>query len=559
MHMLPILFTIGALYLAAIGAGRMCAAVGIPRVTGYLLVGLLSGPSTARILGLPALVTQAQLTSLAALHDIILSLIVFTIGGGFRFKAIRKVGTKLFRISALEMGSSALLAGLGTFWMGASPLEAGFLAVIATTTAPAATQMVMREYRSEGSLTDAVLPLIGINNLTAIVAFTLLEHCGLSAASRLPGAVLQILAPFGLGGLAGLFLAVMDQRLTRKVERQMLVLGTVALVTGLCLYFDLSAMLAVLVAGTVAVNAGPREDQMLQDLTAIDYPLYVFFFIMAGAELHLEALAHMGFIGAVYVAARAIGKYIGCRAGAAAAGMSTTIKTWLGPAMFAQAGLAIGLADILADLWPGPGQVLQTVVLASVVVFELVGPLLVRTALVNAGEVTILNLMEHRSPVSLGGGLRLALDQIRKALGISLPAGVKLPEDLQVAHIMRRNVPVLSHRARFNEVVKALGHSRYDRMPVVNDRNELVGVIKYADIAGTSFDPGLRDLVVAAEIASQTFLSLTPEDTINTAVRALTSHPQETYLLVVDKTNPRRLVGIVSHNDLLATHTRRFP
>ena len=558
--MMPTLFTIGVLYLLAIGAGRLSAAMGIPRVTGYLVVGLMAGPSTGRLLHLPAVITQAQLASLSALHEIILGLIVFTIGGSFRFQAIRKIGSKLFRISALEMGASALLAGFGTFWMGASPLEAGFLAVIAITTAPAATQMVMREYRSEGALTDTVLPLIGINNLIAIVAFILLEHYGLSRAPSLPATAVRILAPFGLGGLTGLFIAVMDQRLTRKVERQMLVLGAVALTTGLAAHFELSAMLAVLVAGTLAVNAGAREDQILQDLTAIDYPFYVFFFIMAGAELHLEALSRMGLIGIVYVTARAVGKWVGCRLGARAAGMSTTLKTWLGPAMLAQAGLAIGLANVLAAQWPGPGQVLQTVILASVVVFELVGPLLTRTALVYAGEVTVLNLQEHRSPVSFAGGLRLVLNHFRKALGISpVAAGGQLPEDLQVAHIMRRHVPALSHRAPFNEVVRALSHSRYDRMPVVNDRNELVGVIKYADITGTVFDPCLRNLVVAAELATDAFLSLTPEDTIKKAVRALADHPQETHLLVVDKAKPRRLVGIVSHNDLLTTHTRCSP
>lgn len=557
--MLPVLFTIGALYLLAIGAGRLSAALGIPRVTGFLFVGLVAGPSTGEMLGLPALINRAQLSSLAAVHDIILGLIVFTIGGGFRFTAIRKIGSKLFRISACEIGLSALLAGLGTYWMGASPLEAGFLAVIATTTAPAATQMVMREYRSEGALTDTILPLIGINNLIAIVAFILLEHYGLSDALSLPETVMQIVVPFGLGVLAGTFIAVMDQRLTRTVERQMLVLGAVTLTTGLALHFGLSAMLAVLVAGAVAVNASTREDQILQDLRAIDYPLYVFFFIMAGAELHLEALAHMGLIGVVYVAARAVGKYVGCRVGSMAAGINTTIKTWLGPAMLAQAGLAIGLANILAAQWPGPGQVLQTVILASVVVFELVGPLLTRTALLNAGEITILNLLEHRSPVSFGGGLRMVFDQFRKALGLSPLVGNLPPSDLQVSHIMRRNVPVLSHKARFNEVVKALSHSCYDRMPVVNDHNDLMGVIKYADIADTVFDPGLRDLVVAAEIATDSFLILTPEDTINKAIRALTDHPRETHLLVVDKKNSRRLVGIVSHNDLLATHSRRFP
>jgi len=365
------------------------------------------------MLGLPVLVTQSQLASLAAVHDIILGLIVFSIGGSFRFKAIRKIGAKLVRISALEIGASALLAGLGTYWIGASPLEAAFLAVIAATTAPAATQMVMRESRSEGSLTDTILPLIGINNLAAIVGFILLKHYGLSDAPSFWKTGIQLAAPFGL-------------------------------------------------------------------------------------------------------------------------------------------------ANILAAEWPGPGEALQTVILASVVVFELVGPLFTHSALVNAGEVTVLNLLEHRSPVSLGEGLRLVVNQFQKALGISPWVGEKLPEDLQVTHVMRRNVAVLSHRAPFDEVVKTLGHPRYDGMPVVNDHDELVGVVKYADVADTLFDPIFCHLVVAAEIATDDFLRLTPDDTLKTAMPLLKNNPRATYLLVVAQKNPRKLVGIVSHNDLLAAQ-RHMP
>ena len=557
VEMLPLLMTIGVLYLLALGAGRMSAAVGIPRVTGYLVVGLAAGPYTGAILGLPPIVTQTQLATLAPLHDLILGLIVFTIGGSFRLEAIRKIGIRLFRISTLEIGLSAILVGLGTLIIKASPLEAAFLAVMAITTAPAATQMVMREYRSEGPLTDTILPLIGINNLVAIIAFILLKHFGLSASPSLWQTVSQILGPIGLGVLAGAFIAVMDQRLTRPVERQMLVLGAVALATGAASYFGVSAMLCVLVAGVVAVNAAPHGRRMLEELAGIDYPFYVLFFIMAGAELHLEALLHMGWIGTVYVVARSLGKFAGCHAGARMAGMRSTITTWLGPAMLAQAGLAIGLANVLATEWPGPGKALQTVILAAVVVFEMVGPLLTRISLVHAGEVTVLNLLGQRSPVGYGEGLRRVLGEFLRAVGLSPIVRRKLPADIRVAHIMRRNLEILSHKAPFDEVVKSLGNCRYDGMPVVNDRNELIGVVQYADVADTLFDPVLRHLVVAAELATEAFPRLTPEDTLQAAMLALKNHPRATFLLVVAREDRSKLVGIVSHGDLLDAQLHR--
>jgi CBS domain-containing protein len=282
----------------------------------------------------------------------------------------------------------------------------------------------------------------------------------------------------------------------------------------------------------------------------------VLFFIMAGAALHLQSLSHMGIIGAAYVAMRFGGKFFGCRLGALWAGDSQIIKTWLGPAMLTQAGLAIGLAEVLARQWPGSGITIQTVVLASVVVFEVLGPIVTRTALVNAGEVTVLHLISQRSRVGIGEGLAQVFNELKKALGISTSAGRRGPEGVLVGHIMRRNVEVISNRAPFDEVLKALGHSRYDRLPVVNDKNELVGVVRYADIANTLFEPNLRDLVVADDIATQVGLMLTPEDSLEKAMIALKNYPDDAYLLVTEQRNPKVLVGIVRHNDLLSAHIR---
>jgi Kef-type K+ transport system membrane component KefB len=553
----PLLLTIGILYVFALGAGRTCAAVGIPRVTGYLAVGLVAGPYTTSMLGLPSIVTKGQLATLTPLHDMILSLIVFTIGGSFRLEIIRSIGLKLFRVSAIEIGLSALLVSIGVLLAGASPLEAGFLAVMAITTAPAATQMVMREYRSQGVLTDTILPLIGLNNLVAIISFTLLTHYGLSGVLSPWQTTVQLIGPLGLGVLAGTFIAVMDQRLTRQVERQILVLGSVALATGIASHYQVSAMLCVLAAGVVAVNTSPRGNEILKELAGIDYPLYVLFFVMAGAELHPEAFAHMGLVGFAYVVARSLGKIVGCRVGAKAAMMHSTIKTWLGPGMLAQAGLAIGLANALAAKWPGPGKGVQAVILASVVVFEMAGPLLTRTALVNAGEVPVMNLLGQRSPVGYGEGLRRVMAAFFRTLGISPMAGRELPADLRVAHIMRRNVEVLSNKAHFDEVVKTLGNSRYDGIPVIYKHEELIGVVKYADVADTLFDPVLSQLVVAAEIVTDDFLRITPEDTLESAMLALKNYPQASFLLVVSRDNQSKLEGIVSHNDLLAAQSYR--
>ena len=554
--MLPTVLSLGIVYLLAVGAGRFSAAVGVPRVTGYLIAGLVAGPAIGDILGVPAIFAPGHLKSLAPLHDVVLGLIVFTIGGSFSLESIRKSGPALLRISAVEMGLTAILVGFGTFlFFSASPLAATFLAIVSITTAPAATQMVMREYQAEGPLSEKILPLIGINNLVAIVAFIVLENCGLAENWSFSSIAVQLFLPFGAGVLVGIFVALMDQRLTRQVDRQILIVATVSVMTGLGTHLDFSAMLSSLVAGLVVVNASPNRRRMVRDLAKIDYPLYVLFFIMAGAALHLEHLGHMGAMGVAYVALRSAGKYFGCRLGAFYARTSRTIKSWLGPAMLAQAGLAIGLAEVLARQWPGPGEALQTVILASVVVFEMVGPLITRFALVNAGEVTVHRLLTQRSQVAIGEGLAQVLGHFRKAIGLPPITAEKGLENITVGHIMRRNVEVLPNRTPFDEILKAFGNTRYDRLPVANDKSELIGVIRFSDIADILFHPSLGKLVVAHDIARDDHLKLNPEDSLQKAMEMLKDHPNDSYLLVVARDNPRKLVGIVRQNDVLSTQS----
>ncbi len=550
--MLPILLSLGVLYLLALGAGRLSAKLRIPRVTGYLLVGLAAGPSVAKAFSLPPLITLEQIESLHPLHDLILGLIVLTIGGSFQLRLVRKLGTRLIRVSAVEMGLTAFLVGGATFLLGAGPLGAGFLALMAITTAPAATQMVMREYQSEGPLTDTVISLIVLNNLMAIVAFILLKNTVVLQNVSFVETALQILGPMLLGLISGILLAMGDQRMTRRVERQILTLAIVAGLVGLCTVLGISSMLAVLIAGLCLVVASPHGRRILEDLSAVDYPLYVIFFVMAGATLHLDYLSHMGAVGIVYVAARIVGKYFGCFLGARAARASKTLRIWLGPAMLAQAGLAIGLANTLAKEWGDPGREIQTVILAAVVMFEVIGPLLTRIALVSAGEVTVLNLLAQRSPVGYREGLHQVINHFRDALGLGAVKSLDRPSEILVDHVMRRTVEVLESDTPFDEVLKTLGHSRYDRLPVVNQKKELVGVIQYSDISEVLFEPSLRHLVVAGDIVTQEHLLLTPSDNLETAMKALRAHPDHSYLLVVDETNPKILIGVVRHNDMLS-------
>ncbi|WP_419658027.1 HPP family protein [Desulfosarcina variabilis] len=167
-----------------------------------------------------------------------------------------------------------------------------------------------------------------------------------------------------------------------------------------------------------------------------------------------------------------------------------------------------------------------------------------------------MNLLSQRSPVGYSEGVHQIIIHVKNTLGISAISAEKNPSSIRIGHIMRQNVEVLSNKALFNEVLKTLGHSRYDSLPVVNDQNELVGVIKYADIADALYDPILRNLVVADDMTTQRYLTLTPEDTLERAMASLKDHPNDKYRFVVDKDNSKKLVGVVRHNDLLSAQMR---
>jgi len=554
--MVSLLLALGILFFLALIAGRLCARVRIPRVTGYLLVGLAGGPSLAGLLGFTPLIAAQQLEALEPLHDLALGLIVLVIGGHFHFNTIRRFGSALCKLSSLEMGCTALLVAAATFISGASALAAGFLAIMAITTAPAATQMVIREYESEGPLTDTVMALIGTNNLVAIIAFIIMSYLVVTPNEPITLVLYAIGLPIGLGAAAGATLALLDQRMKSPVDRQVLMLAMVAVLVGVSRHLDVSPLLAALTAGSMLVNTSPHGHRMFRDLSRIDYPFYVIFFIMAGAELHLEYLSHMGLIGIAYVAARMIGKYAGCWGGSRIATGAECIRTWLGPAMLAQAGLAIGLASSLAKTWGDEGEKVQAVVLASVVVFEGIGPLLTRIALVRAGEVTVLSLLSQRSPVGVAEGVHQVINHFRGSLGLTGRRALKNPSEILVEHVMRRNVETIRADVNFDGVLRAFGHTRYDRLPVVDDEGRFLGVIKYADVSEVLFDPSLRNLIVAGDLASDQHPELTPGDNLQKAMDELKAHPDASYLLVVDEDNADKLVGVVRHNDVLSVQRR---
>jgi Kef-type K+ transport system membrane component KefB/CBS domain-containing protein len=524
-------------------------------------------PVPGHLLGFPALIRPEALTLLDLIAEIALGLILLSIGGQLQPANLRRWKHRILLFSLSETGLTFVLVGgvvlvINTFFMqwavaglsvfGTSCYLMVFLGIISVATAPAATLMVVRECESEGPLTQAALTLVGLNNILALCGFVLVAHWLVAPAAGLMPLLGRLFAPLLVGAVFGLLAAAWAERLDKNSEYKLLMLGGVAAVTVVCRWWAGEALLAYLAFGATLANASPRWHRLTAALQEIDYPLYVAFFVLAGANLHLDTLTRIGWIGVFYVLARIAGKMGGTWLGARLGGFREGVGRWTGWTLLSQAGVAIGLAGSLARQWPEGGALVETVVLGSVVVFELIGPLAVRYGLVRAGEVPILSLLKKRAPQGTLEGMHQVVQHFRSSLG--LPAGHRLedPGDILVEHVMRRNVETLRNDTHFNELLRLIAHSRYDRFPVVDEESRFVGMVDYSEIRNLLFEPSLADLVVAGDLVHAARAGLRADQSLREALAVVQQHPDISYFAVVDPNDCRRLRGILSQNDLLA-------
>jgi Kef-type K+ transport system membrane component KefB len=569
--LLPLLTALAIIFLGALVGGRLASVCRVPRVTGYLVTGLFIGPSFAHMTGLPVLLPPEVLDELRLVSDLALALILMHIGGLFEISHLHRWRHRILLFSGSEMLLTFVMVGLAvigvnqlvlqkavfglTVWE--TSIEFGlFLGIIAVATAPAATLMVIREYEAEGSITNLVLTLVGFNNLTSVLGFAVIAHVLIFPNEGMMILLLRMCGPIAIGGAIGFVMSVWAQRLELPSENKILMLGGIAVTTAVCRSLEVDHLLASLVLGMTLANSCPRWNRLQEDVRQVDYLLYVAFFVLAGANLHIETLTHIGLLGVAYVVARTGGKYLGAAIGARLGAFGEREKAYVGLTLMAQAGVAIGLAGQLAQHWPEGGKLMETVVLGSVVVFELIGPLAVRHGLIRSGEVPILAMLQKRAPVSTLEGMHNVVQHFRTSLGIPIGHMLNDPGDILIRHIMRQNVETVRHNEPYYELLKHIAHSRYDRFPVIDDKGNFIGMIDYTEIRNLLFEPALVPLVVAGDLVTTAIYALHPDQPLREALKTLQLHRNISYFPVVDKEDPQKLVGILNQNDVLAAFRR---
>ncbi len=405
---MDVILALGLFLLLGFAGGRVAKRLRFPAVTGYIIVGLIIGPHLLR------LVPEDMVESLAPLTNFALGLIALTIGGRLNINGLKKLGKSISYITMGEITVSFLMVSSSVFlfslfflprFSGQSaayslrtfvlPL-ALLLGAIAPATAPAATIAVINEYKAKGPLTDTLLAVVAIDDAFGIILFglvfalseILVGKGGSNPLKVILGGFIDIFGSVSLGLIVGLALGSFARFLRERNELLIIVLGTVMFTTGVAALLDLSLLLANMAAGFILINKAKRSQRIFGTVATIDMPVYVAFFVLAGAHLDWKILFTVGLLGLVYLFTRGYGQILGAKWGAARAGAPDMVRKYLGFGLIPQAGVAIGLVLLIQQesSFQAFSGIISTVVLAGVVVNEIVGPLLTKMAIIKSGE-----------------------------------------------------------------------------------------------------------------------------------------------------------------------------
>ena len=384
-----ILLSLGVAIAIGMVFNRIVKKLGLPNVTGYLVAGVLIGPCFLQI------IPTVWLKSCTLLVNVALGFIAFSIGGEFKISKIKKIGKSVVVITFFQALVTTVLVDIGLLIF-FPPAVAICLGAIATATAPAATLMVIRQYRAEGPVTNILMPVVALDDAIGLIVFSIslslakltLSVEGANVVSILFDPIKEIVLSLVIGAVIGALLTFCLGFFNSRSNRLVSIISAVFIGTSVSELFGLSSLLLCMAIGAVMSNFY-RESEKMLDITEHWTPaVLLLFFVISGAELDLAVVPTVGLLGVLYIALRSAGKYFGARLGATIVHEEPNVRKYLGVALLPQAGVAIGMSQIVVNSLPSEyGSQIRAVVLCATLVYELVGPLLTKIVLKKAGEI----------------------------------------------------------------------------------------------------------------------------------------------------------------------------
>lgn len=396
--------------LAGLILSKFAKKVQLPAVTAYLIAGILIGPFDLGALGIPGLgITSEQIQGFEIISDLALGFIAFAMGNEFRLSQLKKLGKRATVIGVFQALFTTLvvdmvLIGLHVFMPDKLPLSAAIvLGAIATATAPAATLMVVKQYRAKGPVTDVLLPVVAIDDAVGLVVFAISFGIAKSVSvgsvdilSIVLEPLLEVTLSLGLGYAMGVLFSTCEKRFYTHSQRMAVLVGFVMMTVAISLLefqigtvrIAFSSLLACMMLGTVFCNLYEGSEELMNHADKWTTPVLIIFFVISGAELELSVFSEIAvvIIGVVYIVARSIGKYFGAGISARITKSDPNIIKYLGITLLPQAGVALGMAISAMELG-SDGAIVRNITLFAVLVYEVVGPFLTKIALTKAGDI----------------------------------------------------------------------------------------------------------------------------------------------------------------------------
>ncbi len=376
---------------------RIMKLFNLPNVTGYLVAGIIVGPYCCNF------INATSLAEISFISTVALGFIAFSIGGEFKLSTIKAIGGKVIVIAIVQAIVAVFMVMGGLFILRAinpdliSVPSILVLSAISAATAPAATLMVVKQFKAKGPVTETLLPVVAFDDAIALMVFavcfglakSLTSGAEISAISVVVRPLLEIVVSLAIGGAIGFVLSVVCRFFRSRANRLGWMIACVLAGVGICELLELSSLLTCMMTGAVFCNMREDSVKILDGSERWTPPLFMLFFVISGATLDLAVIPQVGLVGIVYLVCRSIGKYAGSYGSALLMKTDKNVRNYLGITLLPQAGVAIGMATIVANTegFDEVAKSVVTVVLCATLIYELIGPVLTKWALAKAGEI----------------------------------------------------------------------------------------------------------------------------------------------------------------------------
>ena len=379
---------LGIMIFMGLIIGRLMKFIKLPNVTGYLLAGLLLGPSALGLL------SENFITEISIISDCALGFIAFSIGNEFKISYFKRVGATPIVIASLESLFAVVVVVAALVATGHDATFSLVLGSIAAATAPAATIMVIKQYKAKGPVSETLLSVVAIDDATALIIYSLsialataISGKGASVKELFLAPVIEIGGALVVGAILGFLFLIPLKYFKKDGNRMALIVGFIFVGLGLSQLAGFSSLLLCMAMGAVIANMSNDVGHIMKLCDKITPPIFMLFFVASGADLKLSVLPAVGAAGVIYIVFRVFGKMLGATLGAVISKADKNIKKYLGPALIPQAGVAIGLSLAASSVLPEHAKEIRTIILCGTLVYELVGPAIAKTCLKKAGEI----------------------------------------------------------------------------------------------------------------------------------------------------------------------------